>query len=391
MAKGTSSRTRKTAPKADPETLAEPVSDQFPQDPEDVAISAEPVASDEPPAPEPAIEAPVAAQPPEKPKANAVGAAVLGGVVAAAVGFGGGLATGWYGFQSDVSAADVQALNARIDGLDAGAVALDVRVSELSGSKAALEAAINGLGGQISGVEAYSAALETVSGAIEKLDQRLTELENRPPAVIEPDKEAAAAYQREIEALRAEFTATLQKIEAAQVEVAQKQDETAAIGRDAVVRASVARLALAAETGASLNAGLEELRGAGVEIPAVLADHADGVESLQSLKQGFADAARQAIEADIRARADAGEISKLEAFFKIQLGLRSLAPREGSDADAVLARAEGLLTAGDLKGAVDELDAGTLPDAPLLAAWLASARDHLAVVQAIGALAPLGG
>ena len=51
---------------------------------------------------------------------------------------------------------------------------------------------------------------------------------------------------------------------------------------------------------------LQDLANLGVEVPAALAAHPDGVPSLSTLQTSFPDAARQAIEADIRARADSG-------------------------------------------------------------------------------------
>lgn len=74
-------------------------------------------------------------------------------------------------------------------------------------------------------------------------------------------------------------------------------------------------------------------------------------------------------------------MDRVSAFFRTQLGTRSLEPKEGDDPDAILSRAEAALKAGQLDTALAELAAMPEAGQPALAPWIASAnarRDALA-------------
>ena len=75
-------------------------------------------------------------------------------------------------------------------------------------------------------------------------------------------------------------------------------------------------------------------------------------------------------------------------FLRDNLGARSLEPRDGDDADAVLSRAEGALKAGRLGDALAELE--TLPDASRaeLTGWIELAetrRNAIAAAEELNA------
>ena len=111
-----------------------------------------------------------------------------------------------------------------------------------------------------------------------------------------------------------------------------------------------------------------------------------GLPSLQVLRQGFPDAARAALDASLRASKGDTWTERVSVFLRGQTGTRSLIPREGTDPDAVLSRAEAAVTAGDLALALTELAA--LPDAgkAAMADWLglaAQRQDAVAAVQAL--------
>jgi hypothetical protein len=76
------------------------------------------------------------------------------------------------------------------------------------------------------------------------------------------------------------------------------------------------------------------------------------------------------------------------AFLRAQLGVRSLEPREGDDADAILSRAEAALAEGRLGDALAEIE--TLPEGAraAMSGWAAEAtarRDALAAAEALSA------
>ncbi|MBC7477364.1 MAG: hypothetical protein H7317_04625 [Pseudorhodobacter sp.] len=132
---------------------------------------------------------------------------------------------------------------------------------------------------------------------------------------------------------------------------------------------------------------MADLKGAAV--PEVLTVHAEtGLPSLQTLRHEFPAAARAALDASLQAATDTSWTDRVGTFLRGQTGARSLAPREGTDPDAVLSRAEAAVVAGALATALREL-AG-LPDAgkAAMADWLAQAQqrqDAAAAVQALSA------
>jgi hypothetical protein len=69
-----------------------------------------------------------------------------------------------------------------------------------------------------------------------------------------------------------------------------------------------------------------------------------------------------------------------------QLSVRSVAPREGEDADAVLSRAQAHLAEGQLDAALTEVESLPEPVRAAMADWIAQARTR---VEADAALAGL--
>jgi len=74
--------------------------------------------------------------------------------------------------------------------------------------------------------------------------------------------------------------------------------------------------------------------------------------------------------------------NRVNAFVRSQLGLRSLAPREGDDADAVLSRAEAALREGDLEATLAELDGLPDPAKAEMAAWVEAATARVDALEA---------
>jgi len=115
------------------------------------------------------------------------------------------------------------------------------------------------------------------------------------------------------------------------------------------------------------------------------------VPTLQSLRETFPNAARAALEAARQADMGAGWTDRITAFLQTQTGARSLTPREGTDPDAILSRAEAALASGDVAATLAEL--ATLPEAakPDLAAWQAQAQLRLDAAAALAGLTGSGG
>ena len=75
------------------------------------------------------------------------------------------------------------------------------------------------------------------------------------------------------------------------------------------------------------------------------------------------------------------------AFLQRQLEVRSVAPRDGDDADAILSRAEAALINGQLDLALSELATLPEPAAAAMADWTATAAARQAAVTAADTLA----
>lgn len=231
--------------------------------------------------------------------------------------------------------------------------------------------------------------IAAIAPRLDDLDRRLVDVEKLAPEGSAAAKMAAEAYARELASLREMFQGELAKIEAAQTDVNALEADAVKAAHSAEIQASLAKVQAALETGEPFGDALAALsEKASITPPPALAAVADeGVPSLAELQDAFPQAAREALNASIRAAVAAGEMSRLTAFIRTQLGSRSLEPKPGNDPDAILSRAEAALNHGDLAGALTELDA--LPDAakPAIAQWRKQAETRLAALKASAALA----
>ena len=110
------------------------------------------------------------------------------------------------------------------------------------------------------------------------------------------------------------------------------------------------------------------------------------VPTLDELVAAFPPAARAGVRASLQAESAQGEGSILGNFLRAQTGARSVEPRQGSDADAVLSRAGAAVERGHIQAALDELAA--LPEAarPAMADWTAQAQAYVQAQAALGTL-----
>nr|WP_237398888.1 mitofilin family membrane protein [Rhodovulum sulfidophilum] len=124
-----------------------------------------------------------------------------------------------------------------------------------------------------------------------------------------------------------------------------------------------------------------------IEVPeALTAVAGKGVETLPELQDSFPAAARDALETALKEQAAGGVGDKFAAFLRSQLGVRSLTPKEGDDADAVLSRAEAALREGDLRAALSELDGLDDGARAEMAGWIDAARARADAVEAAQSL-----
>jgi hypothetical protein len=325
-------------------------------------------------APETARPAPVAPR-----RGGGLLPALLGGVLAAGVGF----ATAQYiqpegwsfpgAEMSDESQVALDATRAALDEIkadidalaaaDKAAQALAPRISDVASQVAALEDRISALG------DAASALADKVAS----FDQRLTDVLKAPvEAAGGATAKALAAYEQEISAMREENAQLSESVnnlaKESEAEVGAAMDRAAQVE----ARAAMMRVDAALASGAPFASALDQF--GDVEVPEGLtAVAADGVATLADLQRDFPAAARAALEAAREDQAQGDVTDRVGAFLRTQLGIRSLAPHEGSDPDAVLSRAEAALRDGEVRHALSELDELPDPARAAMSGWIEDA------------------
>jgi len=337
---------------------------------------------------------------------------VLGGIVAAVIGFGAAHYIGPEGWPFDTGpdvSGTLQALDQRIGDLNTRIQDLETSMTEVQARDpmpaateelaARIDSVRNDLGSRIDTLAGEIGALSTrvdeIGTRLGDIDARLTAVEKRPIAQADSTEisAAVAAYEKQLEAMRNELAAQRARnsdladqvaatARSATTEIANAVEQARALQQ----RAALMRVRAALESGSGFAAALETLEG--VEVPAALRSVADtGVPTLDALRQGFEGPAREALAAARRETAAGDTGDRLIAFLRTQLGARSLTPREGNTPDAILSRAEAALRDGRLPAALDEI--ATLPPAgqDAMADWVARAERRLKALDAVEALA----
>lgn len=311
-------------------------------------------------------------------------AMLLGGAVCLAAGYGAAryLPPGLIPLPPSAETQDMQArLDALAQELAQTRAALAERPAadpELAQRLAALEQAPTpdaGLADRLSTVEEQLSTLEAGSGAtdpaltaeVAALKSQIDGLQTGTPPQVE---EALAEVQS--------------RIDAAAQEAASVAETAQAAARKVLAQAAMGRLLAALDTGLPYGSALADL---GVDVPPVLAEAAEtGLPTLATLRDGFPDAARAGMEAALHADMGAGWTERAANFLRAQTGARSLTPREGTDPDAILSRAEAALATGDTAAAVAEVKSLPEPAQQAMAGWIALADRRLAAETAVADL-----
>lgn len=284
-------------------------------------------------------------------------APLFGGALAALIGFGGAIyfkAADWPVFGGERN--------------------IEAQLSEQSNAIAELKAAL----------DAADAQNAQARGA---LSARIDELPTQAAAPLPQDVQAKLDAQRSEMAL---LEANLEKMRAltqGQIETAQAHQENAAQAEaKAKARGALNALRSALETGAPFGSVVSEIADA-VEVPEALVSVAQsGVPTAAAIEAQFAESARAALSASLKASAGDSATDRLTFFLKDQLGARSLTPREGDDPDAVLSRAEAATKAGDLDAALLTVDALPEVGKAAMEEWAKAAvtrRDALAAFDSL--------
>lgn len=262
---------------------------------------------------------------------------------------------------------------------------LDGRISasksELSDLIADFEASTNAARTQVG--DGLSNISENGAAALSAMQAELEALKDR----IGKQEDLRAALETRLEEIG---SVAREKLQAAQTEAADLAAKAAELGDSVARDVAMQKLRAALLTGASYAEDLANVvTGLGVEAPEALSKSAvTGIATITELETEFPTAAREGLRASIRATAGDSATDKLTAFVKSQLGARSLEPKEGDDPDAVLSRAEAALKTGDLAEAVALVE--QLPPEGIAAMqdWVDRANQRLAAEAALDSLLP---
>ena len=299
----------------------------------------------------------------EEPKKVVVWPVILGGVVAATFGFAAA--------RSNV----VDNLLPPSWRLDAGEVALQGQISDAQLQIDTLNKRLTSLSAELDDAPATDASditdITDLSVKFDGLVARIDAIESRPVSTQSENvdftqlREVAEKQQAEIDALLADA----RLVEQTSQEAASKT----------LASAAASRIIAAVESGAPFATALADLEATGAsDIPEALKSAAsDGVVTLAALQDEIPSAARAALAASPQ-EAEAG----FSGFLKRQLGARSIAPREGDDADAVLSRVEGAVRQGRLMDALAEAETLSTEAKSAMSDWLEKTTTRVAVTTA---------
>ncbi|NNF71861.1 MAG: hypothetical protein HKN02_06685, partial [Rhodobacteraceae bacterium] len=330
---------------------------------------------------------PPAAAEPQPAKTASIVPMVVGGVIAAMIGF---VVARYMDNATPQEGPTIQDLAGQISVQSDRAAALEARLADLEAVDiAAITQAETGP--LASALEATDGKLDGLSDQLTALSERVETIAMRPEvATLDPGE-----FDAELQAFRAELA---EAIASAQTEIEQARSEAQSISesafaaeQSAIARAAWGQVQAAVQNGAPYDAALSEAEGViDAPIPDVLREHSEtGVASLAGLQAAFPEAARSALSASIVVGEGDGAMDRLGAFLRLQTGARSLEPREGDDPDAVLSRAEAALRNGDIEAALAEIAA--LPEAGRaeMSGWATEAEVRVAALAATAELADL--
>ena len=324
---------------------------------------------------------------------------VLGGIVAAGIGVGSAGYIFPNGLPFGPKPADytsaIEEQSSRIDALSAelaakpafDASALEASIADATSAVTAAQEQITGVAETVAAFEERLTTLEALpreDGISQQMENALKEMRaelNQQNAALEQ----MAPVEGELNDMRAALDAQKGELVTMIAEAQASKQDAEKTARDTLARAGVTRILVALESGAPFADALAEVEAnSDIAIPEALAQTAaDGVPTLASLGDAYPNAAREALAA-VRSEDTGGGVS---SFLTRQLGVRSVAPREGDDPDAILSRVGAAVDEGRISDALEIADA--LPEgakAPL-AEWMAQANLRLSAAREAEALA----
>ena len=263
--------------------------------------------------------------------------------------------------------------NGQITGIDTRLNALEGRVSDVD-QRAVGDVFQSDLDELTTG---YDQRFSEIASQLENFDKRLAALEKSTIESAIPD-ELVAQYQDEVKRLKETLEAQRESLQQFMSETAETANEVTQRAKDTVARGILVQIRAAIDAGGSFDTAIKEFdEQVGQAIPNQLRSLAEeGVQTYQELRDSFAEAARSALNAARDELNESEGFTGIGNYLRKQFQARSVTPKTGDDADAVLSRAEQALREYDLNGALNELDA--LPDAARhqMQPWIDQARER---------------
>lgn len=310
---------------------------------------------------------------------------LVGGVIAAVIGFGVAqvVPDGW-------PIRDQSALEATLaaQGQEIEAIKLAIADQPIQDPQAAE---------RLAAVEQALAAIDLspLVSRIDAVERTTSELAQRPISGGTVDPSALAALEAKVAALQSQgipeavlsdaTAAVNAKVAEVETKIAAIKQEAEAIAATTGRRAALTQILAALDSGAPYASAMTSLDEA--EMPQAISAFAQtGLPSLQSLRDSFPDFARQALDAALRADPGQTWTERFTTFLRGQTGARSLEMREGSDPDALLSQAEAAVASGDLTTALTILKQLPTEAEAAMAEWRDRAMERQAAIEAVQAM-----
>ena len=233
----------------------------------------------------------------------------------------------------------------------------------------------------------YDQRFSEIASQLENFDKRLSALEQSTIESAIPD-ELVAQYQDEVKRLKETLEAQRESLQKFMSETAETANEVTQRAIDTVARGILGQIRAAIDAGGPFDTAIKEFdEQVGQALPNQLRSLAEeGVQTYQELRDSFAEAARSALNAARDELNESEGFTGIGNYLRKQFQARSVKPKAGDDADAVLSRAEQALRENDLTSALNELDA--LPDAARdqMQPWIDQARERQEALEQLDIL-----
>jgi len=328
---------------------------------------------------------------------------LLGGIVSGAIGFG----AAYYLFTSNlltngVTVADIQTeLSAEIENnsdrisqnttvtkeQDAALQAIASRLDAIDDKFEHLTDSLAATSSLSDALDSLNTRVESIEALAADMSQVVAKLEKRPVAAT-LSNEVIEAYNSEVSKLMETMAAQRKEVETLLDEANAEKARTSEIARNTQARITLNALQTAFNSGQGFAAELEEFSKLSTNpIPSNLLEiAATGVTGLETLSDAFPEAARGASAAERSGDSYDGTTQSLLGFLKSQVQARSVTPKEGTGADAVLSRAEAALRGGQLEIAVKEVQTLQSPAKEAMEVWQSKAQERLNLIEALNSL-----